>query len=100
VVHYFGFHQRLELAQDLCKEEGIVLIEDCAHCFYGDDRGTPIGSRGDCAAPLKFFRLRRRVLGFEERSILERSPNEGPPFQLKVPSGAGPLARLREAARR
>jgi hypothetical protein len=86
-VHYFGFHQRLELLQDLCKEEGIALIEDCAHCFYGDDRGAPIGSRGDYAVGSlwKFFPVfDGGCLVSKNASILERSPARGSAlFQLK-----------------
>lgn len=86
VVHYFGFHQRLELLQDLCREKGIVLIEDCAHCFYGNAGGTPIGSTGDYAigSLWKFFPVfEGGCLVSKNPSIVQRSQRGSPLFQLK-----------------
>jgi hypothetical protein len=40
-----------------CDAHGLSLIEDCAHAFFGQIDGRPIGSFGDFAAgsPRKFF---------------------------------------------
>jgi perosamine synthetase len=57
VTHYFGFPQELTLLRALCDARGIALIEDCAHCFIGEQDGRPVGSVGDyaIASSMKFF---------------------------------------------
>jgi dTDP-4-amino-4,6-dideoxygalactose transaminase len=41
----------------MCEERGIVLIEDCAHTFFGATAAGPVGSLGHyaVASPRKFF---------------------------------------------
>ncbi|ABA58422.1 DegT/DnrJ/EryC1/StrS aminotransferase [Nitrosococcus oceani ATCC 19707] len=57
LVHFFGFPQPLALVRTLCSEHGIALIEDCAHAFFGESEGSPLGSVGDfsIASMPKFF---------------------------------------------
>jgi dTDP-4-amino-4,6-dideoxygalactose transaminase len=57
VVHYFGFPQNLSKIRIFCDEHNILLLEDCAHCFFGEHDGRPIGSFGDyaIASTIKFF---------------------------------------------
>jgi hypothetical protein len=48
VVNYFGFPQEMGAVKDLCRMEGVFIIEDNAHGFLGrDGAGRPLGSRGD-----------------------------------------------------
>ena len=56
-AHFFGLPIPLAELRRLCDERGIVLIEDCAHAFFGNHAGTPVGATGDYAiASLpKFF---------------------------------------------
>jgi len=56
-THYFGFPQRLEDLRRLCDEKGIYLLEDCAHSYFGETGGRPVGAWGDfaIASPRKFF---------------------------------------------
>jgi dTDP-4-amino-4,6-dideoxygalactose transaminase len=56
-AHYFGFPQEMLAIREFCDRNGISLIEDCAHAFYGSVAGRPLGSYGDyaCASPWKFF---------------------------------------------
>jgi dTDP-4-amino-4,6-dideoxygalactose transaminase len=56
VVHYFGFFQRLDSLAQVCKENGVTLIEDCAHAYYRLDNKTS-SPKGDLAiaSPRKFF---------------------------------------------
>jgi len=56
-VHYFGFHQKIEAIREICDRRGIILLEDCAHAFFGELGGRPIGSFGDytIASYWKFF---------------------------------------------
>lgn len=48
IIHYFGFCQNdmLELLH-ICKENNVVLIEDCAHTMLGQYKGMDLGSFGD-----------------------------------------------------
>jgi hypothetical protein len=58
ISHYFAEPQPLRDIQDLCRENDVTLIEDCAHLIYGNtDTGLPVGAVGDYAlASLpKFF---------------------------------------------
>ena len=56
-THYFGFPQNLAALQKLCTEKDIVLIEDCAHTFFGGLHDTTVGQWGDyaIASSMKFF---------------------------------------------
>jgi len=57
VVHYFGFPQNLSKLRIFCDEHNILLLEDCAHSFFGEYDGRPLGSFGDyaIASTMKFF---------------------------------------------
>lgn len=56
-THYFGISQPMSRLRAFCDSHGIALIEDCAHAFFGESDGAPVGSWGDVAiASLpKFF---------------------------------------------
>jgi len=56
-VHYFGFPQNLSKIRSFCDEHNILLLEDCAHSFFGEYDGRPLGSFGDyaIASTIKFF---------------------------------------------
>ena len=57
VSHYFGLGQSLHEVRQWCDARQIALIEDCAHCYFGQAGERPIGAWGDyCTASLsKFF---------------------------------------------
>ncbi len=57
VVNYFGFPQNLSKIRIFCDEHNILLLEDCAHSFFGEYDGRPLGSFGDyaIASTIKFF---------------------------------------------
>jgi len=57
LTHFFGFPQDLTRARSFCQKHGLVLIEDCAHAFFGDWQGAAVGSVGDyaVASSMKFF---------------------------------------------
>ncbi len=57
LTHYFGFPQDVDWVVQFCREREIVLIEDCAHAFYGEYQGSPLGRHGQfaIASPRKFF---------------------------------------------
>lgn len=58
-THYFGFPQNIVEIRRFCDSHGLILIEDCAHVFFGEVEGKPLGSYGDYAlgSPMKFFAL-------------------------------------------
>lgn len=57
IVHYFGFITDLSALRKLCDEQDVVLIEDCAHAFFGIAGQLLPGSSGDfaIASTRKFF---------------------------------------------
>jgi dTDP-4-amino-4,6-dideoxygalactose transaminase len=57
ITHYFGFHQDLSKLRFFCDEHNILMLEDCAHAFFGEYEGRPLGSFGDyaIASTMKFF---------------------------------------------
>lgn len=57
VTHYFGFVQDLSSLRAFCDARGLLLLEDCAHCFFGEHGGRPVGAWGDAAAAssMKFY---------------------------------------------
>jgi dTDP-4-amino-4,6-dideoxygalactose transaminase len=57
ITHYFGFPQDMPPIRTLCDARGIALIEDCAHCFIGEQGGRPVGAWGDyaIASSMKFL---------------------------------------------
>ncbi len=57
VPHFFGFPQDTVAARHVCDRHGLVLIEDCAHMFFGTIAEHPVGWHGDyaIASTRKFF---------------------------------------------
>lgn len=57
VAHLLGRVVDLAAIRSLCEQRGIVLIEDCAHAFFGHNAAGPVGSIGHyaVASPRKFF---------------------------------------------
>jgi hypothetical protein len=57
VTSYFGFPQDLAAIRAFCDAHGLLMLEDCAHCFFGEHQGRPVGAWGDyaIASSMKFF---------------------------------------------
>lgn len=47
VIHYFGWPQPIREMLALCKERGMILIEDCALSLLSECAGRPLGTFGD-----------------------------------------------------
>jgi dTDP-4-amino-4,6-dideoxygalactose transaminase len=48
LIHYFGFVQsEVNAIVNLCRENNVLLIEDCAHSLTSSYYGVPLGSLGD-----------------------------------------------------
>jgi perosamine synthetase len=57
ITHYFGFPQDNRALREFCDRHDLKLIEDCAHAFFGEFAGRPVGAFGDyaIASAMKFF---------------------------------------------
>ena len=57
ITHYFGFLQDTAKLREWCDARGIALIEDCAHCLFGEIAAQPVGALSDYAITslTKFF---------------------------------------------
>jgi hypothetical protein len=57
LTHFFGFPCNVNEVVSLCRKYGTILIEDCAHAYYGGTDGSKLGSIGhfSIASPRKFF---------------------------------------------
>jgi perosamine synthetase len=56
-VHFFGLPVDFSAVRQFCDRLGILMIEDCAHSFFGVSNGVPVGGLGDysVASLPKFF---------------------------------------------
>lgn len=51
VVHLYGWPcPEIQAIRELCDDEGLILIEDCAQAFGADIDGKKVGTFGDAAA--------------------------------------------------
>jgi perosamine synthetase len=86
-AHFFGLPIPLAEVRRLCDERDIVLIEDCAHAFFGNHAGTAVGAIGDYAiASLpKFFPvLEGGMLASRRHRVgVQRLPRTAWAFELK-----------------
>lgn len=56
-AHFFGFYQNMHEVHAFCEAHGLLLIEDCAHAFFGRFGKHRVGEWGDyvVASARKFF---------------------------------------------
>lgn len=47
VIHYLGLPQPIKELTALCREYGMLLVEDCALALFSETAGRPLGSFGD-----------------------------------------------------
>ncbi len=47
VIHYLGWPQPMKEIATLCREQGSILIEDCALSLLSEPGGKPLGASGD-----------------------------------------------------
>ena len=87
VAHYFGQPRSLEAERHWCDERGIALIEDCAHCFFGQAGDRQVGAWGDfaIASLTKFLPVPEAgILASARRAIgLPSLPGQGAKAQIK-----------------
>ena len=86
-THFFGIPQDLAPLRALCDSRGIGLIEDCAHCFFGERDGVAVGSSGDYAigSSMKFFPIYEGGCLVSRRHALDmRLQSAGAGFEAKA----------------
>jgi len=87
-THYFGFPQNLVKIRDFCDSHGIYLLEDCAHSFFGEFGGKPLGMYGDyaIASTMKFFPIYEGGCLVSARNSIEQISlhSAGPDFEIKA----------------
>jgi len=49
LIHYAGFPGPVEELRAVCRERGLLLIEDCAHALLSSLGDRPLGTFGDAA---------------------------------------------------
>jgi dTDP-4-amino-4,6-dideoxygalactose transaminase len=103
VIHYFGFPQDLGALRAFSDAHDLRLIEDCAHAFFGEVSGRPLGSVGDYAIASwwKFFPMLEGGCLTSHRFPVGRIPLQGVGFGFEARSlvnsleHAGHRGRLR-----
>lgn len=87
VTHYFGFLQNLEQLREFSDQNNLILIEDCAHAFFGENRQHAVGKIGDycIASSMKFLPLYEGGILCSEKNNLDDLKLNSPAlnFQLK-----------------
>jgi perosamine synthetase len=81
VSHYFGLANSLADVRSWCDTHGIALIEDCAHCYFGEAGDRTVGAWGDFStASLSKF------LPVPEAGLLASNRHPIKPMALVPPS--------------
>lgn len=94
-THFFGFPQDLRGLRALCDAHGAMLLEDCAHAFFGHHGGTPVGSTGDYAigSSMKFYPIYEGGCLVSHRHRLSLPlRSAGPGFEAKAALAALEMA--------
>lgn len=88
VTHYFGFPQDMKLVRAFCDAHRLILIEDCAHAFFGSVEGRPLASFGDyaIASAWKFFPIQDGGLLVSRKSDLGSLPLSHRPIRFQIKS--------------
>ena len=86
VAHFFGLPQPMKEMRQWCTQQGVRLIEDCAHALFGSVDGRDIGAWGDVSiASLTKF------LPVPEGGCLVTNMLTGPIPALHEPGAVGQL---------
>lgn len=97
LVHYFGLAQSVTKIADMCRRNGIYLIEDAAHALPDSASSVNIGAYGD----VSLFSLRKQlpvpdgavlVVNASEAREKMQKQNNGSPAKISVKKMAALLA--------
>ncbi len=86
--HYFGFPQDMKLIRAFCDDHRLILIEDCAHAFFGRMNGHPPGYYGDYAigSAWKFFPVDEGACIVSSKGRLSGTTTEAGGFFFEIKS--------------
>jgi len=79
VTHFVGWPQPMAELQALCRDKGILLIEDCALSFLSDSGGQPLGTFGDYSVFCLY-----KTLPLPNGGVLVRNNNDASLDDLKL----------------
>ena len=93
VTSYFGVPQALAAIRAWCDQHHILMLEDCAHCFFGEHEGKPVGSWGDyaIASSMKFFPVYEGGALVSARHALRSPPPRGAGRGFEIKAGLNAL---------
>jgi dTDP-4-amino-4,6-dideoxygalactose transaminase len=85
-AHYFGLPRSLRKVRAWCDAHSIVLIEDCAHCFFGQAGERTVGHWGDYAVAslTKFFPVPEAGLLLRAHVPLDDVPLRSPRWRDEI----------------
>jgi selenocysteine lyase/cysteine desulfurase len=86
VAHYFGIAQSLASVRAWCDANQILLIEDCAHCLFGQAGERLVGQWGDYATAslTKFLPVPEAgLLASYHHAVPAALPSQGAVAQIK-----------------
>ncbi|SIS47813.1 aminotransferase class I/II-fold pyridoxal phosphate-dependent enzyme [Neptunomonas antarctica] len=88
ITHYFGVMQNLTEIKQYCISKNILLIEDCAHAFFGSKEGISVGEQGDysIASSMKFFPCYDGGILASSCKDLSNIPLKNSPYLFEVKS--------------
>jgi len=61
-VHYFGYPAEMDQINEIAKEHGLYVIEDCAQAHGAEYKNKKVGSLGDCGC-FSFFATKNMTTG-------------------------------------
>ena len=73
VTHFIGWPQPVEALRRLCRDRGLLLVEDCALSFLSSAAGAPLGSFGDYSVFCLY-----KTLPLPNGGVLVRNTDRGP----------------------
>lgn len=86
IPHYFGLAKSLKEVRQWCDKHQIALIEDCAHCYFGEAGEKAVGEWGDFATASlsKFFPLPEAGLLASARRAIQPLATKKQPLKAQI----------------
>lgn len=86
VAHYFGLPQDLQDLLDWCEAHDILLVEDCAHSYFGQAGDRPVGQWGHYATASlsKFFPVAEAGLLASNSRPLSTFTTQAPDLRMQL----------------
>ncbi|MCX7739301.1 MAG: DegT/DnrJ/EryC1/StrS family aminotransferase [Hydrogenothermaceae bacterium] len=92
-VHLFGQTAQMDKIKDICKSNGVIILEDAAQAHGAEFKGKRAGSLGDLSA-FSFYASKNVAMG-EGGAILTNNPEIDDKISNWVEFGAHPALNLR-----